>query len=194
MLAPIRLIAMCLLLTVSGVAPAQVVSWTLQNLGFTDGSSASGSFSWNASTNAVVDWNLALTDGSHSSFPAATFNSGNSTISYGNPPPSGFQDIIFRSTTVFFNDRGLDLRLGIGPLDNLDIPAPSLALISTDLSGPSGALICYNCSPYVFANAGGSVSAVAAIPEPEIYALLSVGLGLIGWVGRRKKLKKGVPA
>jgi hypothetical protein len=31
--------------------------------------------------------------------------------------------------------------------------------------------------------------AVAPIPEPEIYAMLGVGLGLLGWVGRRKKLQ-----
>lgn len=35
---------------------------------------------------------------------------------------------------------------------------------------------------------------VNAIPEPEIYAMLSVGLGLIGWLGRRKKLKERAAA
>lgn len=30
-------------------------------------------------------------------------------------------------------------------------------------------------------------SNVAAIPEPEIYAMMGVGLGLLGWVGRRRK-------
>jgi hypothetical protein len=34
-----------------------------------------------------------------------------------------------------------------------------------------------------------STAAVAAVPEPEIYAMLGVGLGLMGWVGRRKKLQ-----
>jgi hypothetical protein len=29
----------------------------------------------------------------------------------------------------------------------------------------------------------------APIPEPEIYAMLGIGLGLMGWVGRRKKLQ-----
>jgi hypothetical protein len=35
---------------------------------------------------------------------------------------------------------------------------------------------------------------VAAIPEPEIYAMLGVGLGLIGWVGRKKRLKERAAA
>ena len=36
--------------------------------------------------------------------------------------------------------------------------------------------------------------AVAAIPEPEIYAMLGVGLGVIGWAGRSKKLRKRAAA
>lgn len=32
------------------------------------------------------------------------------------------------------------------------------------------------------------------VPEPEIYAMLGIGLGLIGWVGRRKKLKESAAA
>jgi len=31
--------------------------------------------------------------------------------------------------------------------------------------------------------------AVTPVPEPEIYAMLGVGLGFMGWVGRRKKLQ-----
>jgi hypothetical protein len=30
---------------------------------------------------------------------------------------------------------------------------------------------------------------VAAIPEPEIYAMMLAGLGLLGYVTRRKKLQ-----
>jgi len=35
---------------------------------------------------------------------------------------------------------------------------------------------------------------MAPIPEPEIYAMMAVGLGLLGWVGRRKKLKEAAAA
>lgn len=28
---------------------------------------------------------------------------------------------------------------------------------------------------------------VTPIPEPEIYAMMGLGLGLLGWVGRRRK-------
>ncbi len=28
----------------------------------------------------------------------------------------------------------------------------------------------------------------SAVPEPEIYAMVSIGIGLLGWIGRRRKL------
>jgi len=39
---------------------------------------------------------------------------------------------------------------------------------------------------------GGPV--VTPIPEPEIYAMMAAGLGVLGWVGRRKKLKEAAAA
>jgi hypothetical protein len=36
---------------------------------------------------------------------------------------------------------------------------------------------------------GDLLSQTLPIPEPEIYAMLGIGLGLLGWVGRRKKLQ-----
>ncbi len=39
-----------------------------------------------------------------------------------------------------------------------------------------------------------TLNSVAAVPEPEIYAMMGVGLGLLGWVGRRKKLKEAAAA
>lgn len=38
-------------------------------------------------------------------------------------------------------------------------------------------------------NDGLQATQVAAIPEPEIYAMLTVGLGLLGWAGRRSRSK-----
>jgi hypothetical protein len=75
----------------------------------------------------------------------------------------------------------------------------SIGLIGTNMTVNSGAgagtyqyVIGYNDS------AGAStlgdwddyvvgVNFTPAIPEPEIYAMMGLGLGLIGWVGRRRK-------
>jgi hypothetical protein len=35
-----------------------------------------------------------------------------------------------------------------------------------------------------------NVTLTSPVPEPEIYAMLSIGLGLMGWVGRRRKLRE----
>lgn len=43
-----------------------------------------------------------------------------------------------------------------------------------------------NSSLYVLAD---FTAPTTPIPEPEIYAMLAAGLGLMGWVGRRRKLK-----
>ena len=42
----------------------------------------------------------------------------------------------------------------------------------------------YNHSAWVHVEA-----VTAPIPEPEIYAMMGMGLGLLGWVGRRRKLQ-----
>ena len=38
-------------------------------------------------------------------------------------------------------------------------------------------------------NAGAPTGNINPIPEPEIYAMMAVGLGLMGWIGRRNKLQ-----
>ena len=49
---------------------------------------------------------------------------------------------------------------------------PDAAGFSTTISGP------------------GVITAVAAVPEPETYAMLLAGLGLMGYVARRRKPNK----
>jgi hypothetical protein len=44
------------------------------------------------------------------------------------------------------------------------------------------------------AGAFGGLMTIHRVAEPEIYALMLAGLGLLGWVGRRKKLRKRVIA
>ena len=37
---------------------------------------------------------------------------------------------------------------------------------------------------------GATGTVVTPVPEPEIYAMMGIGLGVMGWVARRKKRKQ----
>ena len=66
--------------------------------------------------------------------------------------------------------------------NNLSFDAPSLKVqFLTNLSDP---------------NKTGSLlsQTIPAIPEPEIYAMMAVGLGFLGWAVRRKKVTEAVAA
>ena len=43
-------------------------------------------------------------------------------------------------------------------------------------------------------NNNGQIAVVGVVPEPETYALMLAGLGLIGFMARRKKSKDGALA
>jgi hypothetical protein len=69
----------------------------------------------------------------------------------------------------------------------------SLNFVPTNSASGANALY-LDIGNYAVANNDGlngvTFSAITApVPEPEIYATLGIGLGLLGWVGRRKKLK-----
>lgn len=52
----------------------------------------------------------------------------------------------------------------------------------------NGGIIAYEISTSSGPNVNGGLF-TSPVPEPEIYAMLGVGLGLMGWVGRRRKLQ-----
>lgn len=56
---------------------------------------------------------------------------------------------------------------------------------STSIGGGGGCGGDASCFGLVLDN----VAITAAIPEPEIYAMMGLGLGLMGWAGRRRKPK-----
>jgi len=78
-----------------------------------------------------------------------------------------------------------------GFLVSVDAPQQTFLNASVfSLTGASGFRIALEST--ITGSSGGpeSFSAIAApIPEPEIYAMMGVGLGLMGWIGRRKKLQ-----
>ena len=55
---------------------------------------------------------------------------------------------------------------------------------------PSASAAFYAANLDNFVLTGTGVGSVSAVPEPETYAMLIAGLGLLGFLGRRKKQKK----
>lgn len=151
-------------------AQASVV-WTLNNFTFSDGGSASGSFTWDEVNNAATSWNIITTAGSqmsgHTYSSATGLFAANDTFDL-----------------LFFTDGPLQFRVGLTDLNDLDTPVAALNLFSQiqGQTGNEGYLECDNCSPYRAGNAGAYLSAdVVTIPEPT--TLMLVGLACFGLVG-----------
>ncbi len=83
-------------------------------------------------------------------------------------------------TSVFLNDKMLDI-INVGQSSN------GITLIEYLLTGPFTLVV--NGTSGANASYSGSIniSSVAAVPEPESYALMLAGLSLVGFAARRNK-------
>jgi PEP-CTERM motif len=100
-----------------------------------------------------------------SNFTSSLWLSGGGLLAAGNTFTSGSGGATTTTSSIFYSL----LTAGVGAP-----PVPSYEIrTSGTIIGPSGSY-------------GGSV-VIAPIPEPEIYAMMAVGLGLLGWVRRRRK-------
>lgn len=152
--------------------PAQAIpiNYTLQDVRFTDGTFATGSFTYDASTHVGYDFNVSTTAGTLSAF---TYNDANSGFYYGGGAgPNNF--IMFVDTgTRYFNFAFAS------PLTN----AGGTYALST-----SNSYECMNCGTFRRVT-GGSVTsdAVTDVPEPGTAALMLAAIGAFGLAARRRK-------
>jgi hypothetical protein len=165
--------AALLALATAGAANAAVHTWTLQDVVFSDGATASGSFDYDADTGVASAWDITSTTGA--TLDGFHYTTANSVSHADFLVPN---DVLFQTNTA---DRYIHF-LGERRLD-----APGLvALIPYGTPGVLGSYECNNCSPYrpmsgfLFADAGGA-------PEPITWALMIGGFGMAGAGLRRRR-------
>lgn len=164
-----KLVAGAALFAASLAAQAAPVKWELDNVTFTDGSAATGSFTIDYAAQIWWDFSISTTGGSLSAF---NYDPGNSIFSFNGWGPNSFLIMAgdgHRYLTFSFADALGD--------------AGGTHAINTLSSWE-----CMNCNPWRYMS--GSVTTERAdtdVPEPATLALFLPAVGMIGLVSRRRR-------
>jgi hypothetical protein len=165
----IIVLASLMLLTVSQAAHAFTINWTLQDVLFKDGATASGTFSTDSITGSVVDFDIVTSPGSLGGF---TYK-----------PPSS---TLFSNSNGFLVDGDPDFIMLIfaNPLDSPGVDQ----LVPGDVLCGVGS--CESDGSEVRVVSGGEAIAEGVTPVPPGLPLLAAGLIMIGlfvWRGGRRR-------
>lgn len=185
-----RALAGSLLLCAATFASATPMTWQLSGVTFNDGSSASGTLSYDAGSDTLLSYSISVQDGALPAFTYSAANSANSCpkIAGGNDPSSGCNT----------NDAANELFLGSSD------GYRSLALyLSSSLTGAGGnvALVTSgNFQSYeidsdydyriVSAGSLASVADAASVPEPASLALMGVAFAGMAGAARLRRQRK----
>jgi hypothetical protein len=147
-------------------AHAAIITYTLDDVVFSDGGQASGWFSTNSTTGDVVAFDVATTTGS--ALQGALYNAATSYVYCNrcNSPPNSF------AIDLDNNSRYIAMTF----LDPLTSYGRDPVEIST---GYYENYECLDCNPYRVIVSGAAVS-VASVPEPASWAIMLVGLCGVG--------------
>jgi len=175
-------------LTNFGASAINITGWKMDDSSGSFGSSAA----LNGITSIAAGQSVIFTEN-----PAATFSS----TWFGSTPPSGLLIGTYSGSGVglstsadavnIFNASGvLQAKVTFGasdsvsPFQTFDNAAglDNVAISQLSVVGTNGAFIAANDAYEI-----GSPGVIAAIPEPETYAMMLAGFGLMGAIARRRK-------
>lgn len=129
--------AAALFLAGAGTASALPVTWTLHDVAFVDGGTASGWFVYDkdASLYLLASWSITVAGGDTTTFPPMTYDP---TTSRGYYSPETVTWL-----GAYFNVKDSDRSLRFGTATVLDDAGGTMAL----LTGNGGGAECFNCDP-----------------------------------------------
>ena len=167
--------ALLLLTSALAAAPvsfASTVTWNLNNISFSDGATASGSFSFDADTNTLSAWDISVTSGVLSAF---TYSPDDSTAG------SYFQVAGYQNELLFMVN-GSTRQLRLTPVDALTDAGGTDAINLNTFGNGSGSVECNICAPYREVVSG---SLATATPEPGSFAFFGLGIAAVRLLGRK---------
>lgn len=180
-----RIIVTAFLWGMFQTAHATPMTWSLDNVFFNDGATAGGSFTYDEATNSVSDWNISVSGGNESVFPAFTYD------------PTSTQSVgVYEADST-----GLSFQFFVDPNATGGTPESRVIVLTTEgFLTDIGATIplnitsilwqsreCYNCDPYRLVSSGSLVS----VSAPSTFLTLLTGLAILSlylrWSSRKNQ-------
>jgi hypothetical protein len=178
---PVLLVFLC----TASIASADPITWTLSGVTFTDGTKATGSFIFNATTDTVLSASIVTTG-----CPTCTFTTGETytTRDPGSAPFMPFSIVLVPTGPLSIGTRLLDLELaGAGLIPGSISPVQLMGGVAFE--GVCADALCINAadSPFRFVTVGQLITPVAT-PEPSTFLLMGTGLLVLVVAAKRLAL------